>query len=138
MRWVRTGSYGKHFQCHRVQQYPYFGIIVVQNWSYDKRLITYQHSSSDTLFYDLEEAKKDCLLHTRNRLLIDDFKWEVTYQQGVGSVWLCAGDMPWSFKSNSFAIRLPEDTSEEEALKIGNKIYKRHKNRFLREVNLYD
>lgn len=61
MKWVRTGSYDRYFQCYRVQEYPYFGVIVVQNWSYSKNYLTYTHDGNDTLFYKLEEAYRDVL-----------------------------------------------------------------------------
>lgn len=144
MRWVRSRD------CYRVQEYPYFAVIV-ENLAYYYKSPTYTFKGSGKLYSDLEEAKKDCILHIKHKLLADDFRFEVTtwpnnigsgkyikdWCQGVRYLWLCAGSIPWYSTYNDFAIRLPEGTSQEEALKIGDKIYRRHKNRFLKEIS-YD
>lgn len=136
MKWQKL----KNKQGWRVPEFPFFNIHLKEGCGF------YTDRGSDNSENEkFNVAKLKLLSHIKAKLLQDDYSLKLRLDTlgniGYGRYKYCKnnftwitsldGWITWSSISNSFSIRL-ENVSEEDAKKHAEKIYQRHKKRFLK------
>jgi len=115
-----------------MQEFPLFPLFIEENITYRNKVV---YTTREGTYETLEQAQKACLMFVKNELInnTDSVKVSLSelYSKEKKKWKTTVTSLYGHFYGVNYYIRL-NNVDETEAERVAEKIYQRHKNRFLK------